>query len=259
MSSKLNKKHAKKKAKQQLNEEQQKAVKYFFKNEVEGLPLESLSDEEQEIVDKIRHDEQITTDEYHTIKGILSEYRKANAKYKPNETIKNYKKTEELVKSEKDFLNLIKNQEEDLIIMDFPYKGTTIPLSLRILPINDSRAIESINENMELMKQFNQKEQLTYDKAQRGETLSPEEIKVIENINKQLQKANDEGTLTIKEVNTLLAETVEFEKSDLKNKKEKIDFWEKVLFMPKMQLYGEVRNRLGLTQDANNKIFHYQQ
>lgn len=226
-------------------------VKNQLPKEVETLPYEMLTNEEQYIVDKVRNGKELTQEEIDIIKRTRKEWEEPLKKYDANEIIKSNELLGEQIGTEQELLDFIYNQERPVIKMNLPINGVTKTFSFTVKPLEDSRAVKMLEQHIDIFKDLSQEERDIYGKFERGEGLNDKERRVLEHIQ---NKINENRTISqLEEITTFLAWQLEEPRSlDLEQKQ---DFWKQFNFMYRMALYGKVMDKLGLNQEFNEKLF----
>lgn len=253
MSRKQNKAKAKKQAEQEGNTERMERhlLKTRFPLECESIPLEVLSPEEQAVVTKCINHENISDEEFTLLKATLAKYRPAIEKYQPTETINAFEKTQESITTEEEWLNLLDNVD-NILKVNVPLKGEWYTMEFEILPLDDSRIVQTLQTHVELFKDYSPSEIQLYSKAHQGQTITPEEAAIVSKMNKDLE--SKASTDRIKHMNQFLASQLRLPNSTTDFKK-RILFWEKFPFMVKSAIMIKVEDHLGLTEYTNEKLF----
>lgn len=251
MSKKQNKIKARKKQKTSTDQLERQLLKTRFPLECQAIPLEALPSNEQEIVKKCINGEYINDDEFTILKKILAKYRPAIEKYNPQETIDAVEKTKNTITTEQEWLDLVDNTRNTLKV-NVPYNNQTYPMEFEILPLEDSRIVQTLQTHVELFKDYSQKEIKTYVKAENGEQLTPEEMHIVNKMEKEIQnKASEER---IETMNHFLASQLRLPEST-SNINTRKRFWEKFPFLVKSAIMIKVEDRLGLTEKSNEELF----
>lgn len=256
MSKKQNKKYARKKAEAQRNENVDKYLKEVqFPEECKKLPLEELSPEERDIAIRVRDHQPISDEEFIVIGEVLGRWRGAIQENDPDTLIKNAENIEKIITTETELLNILDQQEQTEIKFKYPLNnGKFVLIPITVTPLDDSRAVESVQEHLKMFKDIPQNERLVYEKAQRGEPITEEEEKIIRHVNKKLEEQGRKENVA-DQMNTFLAWTTELQNSQLQTTEEKKKFWKRLSFMPKMALYLKVRDMAGLTETVDDDIY----
>ena len=241
-----------KKTPQQLQALEKDLYHNTFKKEAEQIPIERLPPEEQLVILKCRQGEEPTTEEFTKLKEILVRYREHIQKYKPQETIENAEKGINIIKTEQELLDILDNPKRRRLLVHLPIDGQIYEMDFEVRPLDNSKAIRSIQVHLDLFKDYTVEEAQLYAKAQQGERLTREEQHIIDRINDELNdKANEQQDEIIM---TFLANQLRLPESTDDYEKRK-EFWEKFPFNAKYSVWVQVQDRLGLTEESNEKLF----
>ena len=264
MSKKQNKKHARKKAEQERNKDiDQYLLETQYPQECyELLKVDNnLSNEEQDIAERVRDHQPITDEEFLIIGEILGRWRGALHENIPSELEENANNIIREINSEKELLDLLDQRQAKTIKYKYPIgeaedskEQEYVIINLIIKPVDDSRAVESVQQHLQMFQDIPDNQRFVYEKAQRGEPISPEEAQIIRSVNKKLEEKGRKEDIA-QEMNTFLAYNVDVKDSVLTNYDDKKRFWQRLSFMPKMALYLRVRDTLGLTETLNDDIY----
>ena len=254
MSKKQNKQHAKRtKEREELTVMDKHVLENVFPFEVEGLPLEELTEKEQLIANKCKNHEELTFKEFKELKKLLGRYRGLIKDYQPQED--NYEKATKIINSEKELLRLLDNQERYELKMKYRVGSQDLILNLVVNPLTTSQSVTEMQNHLNLFREFTQQERLLNDKAVRGEKLSPEEVKMMEHINKKAEDKIYNVEARANDWDEFLARQVEFKNCSLTTFKEKKQFWSRIEPNYKVSLYNKVRDILNLTETADDDLF----
>lgn len=226
-------------------------VKKRLPKEVETLPYEILEDEDQKIIDKIRAEEDLTDEELSHIKQTRLEYNDALKKYDANEIIKSNEILEDTIATEQELLDMVYKHEKEVIKMYMPVNGVNKMFKFTIKPLTDSRAIQSIDQHIDIFRGLSHEEREVYQKDVEGQKLNPKEEAVLNHINKKIKENRSKSETD--EISNFLA--YQIEEPHKLSIEEKIDFWNNFNYLYRMALYGKVAEKLGLTQEFNDKLF----
>lgn len=255
MSSKQNKKHGDHRQRTAEAERiERRMLETQFPMECEALPRENLTDEEQLVVDKCIHHEKLSDDEFRLLKKTLQQYRKALHDARPEETISNAEKVINVIKSEKELLDILDDPNRSHLKVHLPIDGKLYELDFEVLPITDSRAVTSIELQTDIFNDYSTKEVETFSKAYNNPNakLSPQEEAVARKIEKAIvEKANDYQS---EQMVNLLAYQLRLPDStdDLEARK---NFWRKFPFNAKVSVWLQIKDRLGLNEETNELLF----
>ena len=226
-------------------------VKHTLPREVETLPYEILTREEQNIIDKVRNGEELTQDEIDRIKQTRKEYEEPLKKYDANNIIESNQLLEKTIATEQDLLDFVYGDNDMSIKMNLPLKSGTKLFTFNVKPLNDSRAVQFLEQHIDIFKDISDEERKIFEKNNQGETLNPTEEKVLQHINEKISK--NQSRSQVENITTLLSSQIE-EPTSL-SLDEKIDFWNNFPFLIRVQLYSKVMEKLGLTQQFNDDLF----
>ena len=227
-------------------------LKTQFPLECEEIPLEELSEKEQIVVKKCMDHSDLTDDEFALLKATLVRYRGALNEYRPSETIEAYEKTQQIIQTEQDWLDIVDNKSNRMLKVNVPYNGKWYPMEFEILPLDDSRVVSTLQTHIDLFKDYTREEMKLWNKAHQGEMISPEEKQIVERMNREIEDKNSEDRIT--SMNNFLAAQLRLPNSTSDVGK-RVEFWEKFPFVTKAAIMGKVEDRLGLTDQSNEKLF----
>ena len=226
-------------------------VKNQLPKEVETLPYDILTRQEQYIVDKVRNGQELTQEEIDIIKRTRKDYEEPLKKYDANKIIESNRQLEEMIGTEQELLDFVYNQEKPTIIMNLPINGVEKQFTFTVKPLEDSRAVKMLEQHIDIFKDLSDEERKIFDKDARGEDLNEKERRVLEHIN---EKINENRTLSqIEEVTNFLAWQLEEPRS--LTLEQKVDFWHNFNFILRMGLYSRVMGKLGLNEEFNENLF----
>lgn len=248
--SKKNKKHHK--TKDQLASLEKELYKTSFKKEAEQIPLERLPSDEQLVLLKCINGEEPTPEEFTKLKEILVRYREHIQHYKPQETVENAEQVIQIIRTEQELLDILDNPERKKLLVHLPIDNKLYEMDFEVKPLDDSRAIQSLQVHLDLFKDYSDEEAQIYAKAQNGIRLTREEQHIVDKITQDLNdKANQQQDEIIL---TFLANQLRLPDSTDNYEKRK-EFWRKFPFNAKMSVWLQIQDRLGLTEQANEKLF----
>lgn len=227
-------------------------LKTQFPMECGELPFEDLEPEEQIVVTKCMDHEELSDEEFSLLKKTLQKYRKIINEIRPTETIEGMEKVVQIIETEQELLDILDSPEMKSLLVHLPVNGKIYELNFEILPLDNSKAIKGINMQLELFKDFSKEETNIYTKAQAGQILSPEEKAVLEKVNKEIEKRSNEKQEEI--IIALLANQLRLPNSnqDVETRKK---FWSKFPYNAKVSIFIKVQEKLGLTEQSNEKLF----
>ena len=238
------------------NNEGSKAIEEFWiKNrlpkEVESLPYDLLSGKEQYIIDKVRNGEELTDDEVSTIKKLRIEYDEPLKKYNAEEIIKSNEILNETLGTEQELLEFVYNKEPPIIKIQLPINGVYKQFNFTVKPLDDSNAVKLLEPHVDIFKDLSDEEKKIYKKNQDNQGLNSKEEKVLKHIEDKISK--NQSRSQMENITELLASQVE-EPVSL-SFEEKIVFWNNFNFVARVQIYSKVLEKLGLTEEFNDRLF----
>lgn len=239
-----------------LNNDGSKAIEEFWiKNrlpkEVESLPYEVLKKEEQIIVDKVKAGDDLSDDEISIIKKVIIEYDEPLKKYNANEIIKSNEVLNETLGTEQELLDFVYNKEPPVIKVQLPINGVHKQFNFNIKPLDDSQAVKFIEPHVDIFKDLSDEEMKIYKKNQDNQDLNIKEQKVLEHIQNKIEE--NQSRSQMENITELLAsQIVEPESLSFEEKKK---FWANFNFVARVQIYAKVLDKLGLTEEFNEKLF----
>lgn len=218
------------------------------------VPSEDLTKSQKNLLTKCIDKEEFTDKQFSDLKLILNKYRLLLQKLKPDETLENVEEVIELVQTEQEFLELMDSDEEKFLTVNLPYKNRLLEFTFEVLPIKDSRIVESLELHIDIFQDFDIDDATTYSTAMNKpvEELSEEEQHIIQKMNKLIQ--DKLSTQKIHAVNVFLANQLRIKGSDA-DLDVRLRFWDKFHFNAKFSVFLAVQNRLGLNEISNQKLF----
>ena len=230
---------------------EQHLLKTTFPLEAKQIPLEALNAEEKNVVTKCINEEELSDEEFKLLKKTLQKYREAIRTYKPDETIEAVEKTRQIIQSEEDWLNLVDNAD-NILKVNVPFNGEIYPMEFEILPLDDSRIVQTLQSHVDLFKDYKPSEIQLFTKSQNGQVLTPEEAAVVAKMTKDIESKASEDR--IETMNHFLASQLRLPNSTTDLEKRKL-FWSRFPFMTKSAIMIKVEDRLGLTEQSNEELF----
>ena len=231
---------------------EQTLLKTRFPQECQELPYDDLTKREKKVVDKCINQEELTDSEFTLLKKTLEKYREYITKYRPSETVEALEDTKDIITTEQELLDILDDEKYKTLKVNLPVNGKHYPMEFEILPIDDSRVVDYLQMDIDLFKDYSEQEKQTYLRAQQGGPVSPEEQAMINKMTQELNAiAGEEKT---KMIDGFLASQLRLPNSSSDYAKRK-EFWQRFPFLAKWAIVTEVENRLGLTEQANEKLF----
>lgn len=250
----MSKKNKKKpiKTPQQLASLEKDLYKTTFRKEAEQIPLERLPSDEQLVLLKCINGEEPTNEEFTKLKEILVRYREYIQKYQPAKAVEDAEQVIKIIKTEQELLDILDSPERRRLLVHLPLDGKIYEMDFEILQLENSKAIRSLQVHLDLFKDYTDEEARLYAKAQGGAKLTREEQHIVDKITEEINdKANEQQDEIIL---TFLATQLRLPNSTDDYEKRK-EFWRKFPFNAKFSVWAQVQDRLGLTEEANEKLF----
>ena len=216
------------------------------------VPEEDLTKNQQKLLQKCIGKEEFTDKQLADLKQILVKYRKILQKINPQETIDSVEKSIQMMQTEADFINLMNNDEQKRLLVNINTYSGKVGFDFIILPISDSRVIETLEMQVDLFRDYSIDEQLIYGKASQGEQLTLEEQKIYNRMSKEILEK--QSTERIKSMDTFLANQLTLENSN-STFEERVKFWEVFPFTSKVGVFVRVQDMLGLSETKNSELF----
>lgn len=226
-------------------------IKHRLPKEVDTLPYDILEYEEQEIIDKIKKGDDLTDEEISIIKKLILEYDEPLKKYNANEIIKSNEILNETLGTEQELLEFVYNKEPPVIKIQLPINGTYKQFNFTVKPLDDSNAVKFLEPHVDIFKDLSDEERKIYKKNQDNQALNSKEEKVLQHIQDKITK--NQSRSQMENITELLASQVE-EPISLSFEEKKI-FWNNFNFVARVQIYSKVLEKLGLTEEFNDRLF----
>lgn len=231
---------------------EQHLLKTTFPLEAKQIPLEALNAEEKNVVTKCINEEELSDEEFKLLKKTLQKYREAIHKYTPDETLANFEKTQEAIQTEQEWLDIIDNEEARTLRVNVPFNEKWYPMSFEILPLDDSRVISTLQTHIDLFKDYSKEEIQLWSKAQQGQMVTPEEKQIVDKMTRDMEDKQSEDRIA--SMNNFLASQLRLPNST-SDKDKRLEFWQKFPFITKAAIMEKVENKLGLTEQKDEKLF----
>ncbi len=229
-----------------------------YLEEAKQIPLEVLeNDDEKGLITKCRMEAKLSDEELRDLKQLLAKYRGALNKVNPAEIEENVTKTRRIIRSEKELLKLIDNQENYKLNMIYTLPdGEEVVLDLRVSPLTDSQAITEMQAHLDLFKELTTNERIVWSKAMNGQQIvSPEEKKLAEHVIKKYEETEYDMEAKADKMREFLARQVEFSETDLNSYDQKLKFWNQIRIETIIDLYNKVRQILQLNEMKTEDLF----
>ena len=214
--------------------------------------MEALTEEELEVVNKCIAQEELNDDEFSFLKKTLQKHRENITKYRPTETVEAVKDTVQIIKTEKELLDILDDESNKILRVHLTYQNQVYELDFEILPVDDSRIVDYMQLNIDLFKDYSDEEKSVFIKSQNNKPLSKEEQAMVDKISSEINAIA--GQERAKLIDGFLASQLRLPESSQSFEDRKL-FWKKFPFMEKWAIVQQVEERLGLTEKSNEKLF----
>lgn len=226
-------------------------IKNRLPKEVETLPYDLLTPSEQAIIDKVKNGDDLTDEEITIIKKLRIDYDEPLKKYNAEEIVKSNEILNETLGTEQELLDFVYNKEPPIIKIQLPINGVYKQFNFTVKPLDDSNAVKMMEPHIDIFKDLSDEERKIYNKNQENQDLNPKEEKVLQHIQDKISK--NQSRSQMENITELLASQVEEPKS--LSFEEKKSFWNNFNFIARVQIYSKVLDKLGLTEEFNDKLF----
>lgn len=218
------------------------------------VPEEDLSKTQQKLLQKCIDKEDFTDKQFADLKLILNKYRLLLQKLQPEETLKSIEDVKELIETEQEFIDLMDSDETKYLVVNLPYNGRVFEFNFEVLPIKDSRVVESLELHIDIFKDFDFEEAQVYSNAsnKEPEDYTEEEKRIVQKLNQMMMDKLSQRKIDA--VDTFLAYQLRIKGSDA-DIDTRLKFWSKFHFNAKFGVFTAVQNRLGLNEISNQKLF----
>lgn len=230
---------------------EQDLLKTVWVEEAKNIPKEALSTTELDIVNKCIMKADMSKDEITYLKKILQQYRSAIEEYQPNEAIENYETIVTMINTEKELIDIFDNNHNTLLV-HLPFNGKTYGLEFTILPLTDSRAVQSIQAHVDIFQDYSTDKIQLFRDAQTGKQLTREQQLIVEKMNKEINEKATQNRMEI--IDDLLVNQLRLPNSS-DDEKVRREFWSKFPFNAKVSVFAQIEDNLGLTEYSNEQLF----
>lgn len=220
------------------------------------VPEEDLTKAQIKLLQKCINKEDFTDKQFNDLKILLTKYRTLLKKLNPEEKVQSLDDTIKLIESEQAFLDLMDEEQEKYLTVHLPIKDKIFEFEFEVLPIIDSRVIESIELQVDLFRDFSLEETATYANASQKDPneRTESEQRIIDKMNQMLSEKL--GKQKLKSVDNFLANQLKIKGSEASIEKRK-EFWTRFPFNAKFTVFMAVQRRLGLTEVDNRTLFPF--
>ena len=219
---------------------------------LEFVPHEDLTKTQINVLTKCVEKKDLTENQKKELKKILQKYRAILQKIRPKETVEQYNEAVQMMKSEKDFIELMQSDEHKTLIVHLATDEGNLGFEFEVLPLKDSRVVDALEVNIDLFRDYSLDDINTYNKFVKGEEVTEEEAKIIGQMNKKIIER--ESAEKIKVMDNFLANQLKLKGNDSPVEERK-QFWELFPFNQKTSVFLRVQDKLGMNEQSNLKLF----
>ena len=229
-------------------EESKRILKY--------VPEENITKKDKLLFERCIEKKDFTDKQFEDLKKALAKYREPLQKIKPEDSEKAIDDTVRIIKTEQEFLDLMDDEKDKYLIVHLPTRKGVMEFEFEVLPLIDSRVVESLELQVDLFRDYSLEETAMYASAvnKLEEDRTSEEIAIINQMNKSL---NDKiSKQRIQAVDNFLAHQLKIRDSDTPIDG-RLKFWSMFHFNAKFSIFIMVQKRLGLTEINNRELFPF--
>lgn len=224
-----------------------------YKKVFESVPLNKLSKNEKRLVKQVLNDKSnFTNKEWDILEGVIQKYGEAVEKVDSTHLLENQEKVVQTIQTEHDLLTLLENEEEgQYLTVDLPFRDGKHRVTFEVLPINDSRALTTLESHASLFNDFTVEEKNLFTKGQNQE-LNEAEMEVYEHL---VDRLNDNALANSEEmIVELLSHQLRIKDTEL-NVETNRQIWSLMKFNVKMAIFLRVEKMLGLNDFDSEELF----
>lgn len=221
----------------------------------QNIPLKKLSKREKRLVrDCLDGKKDFTEDELEVLAGVVKRYGEIVEESEITELLENQQKVIDTINTEKELLDLLeKEQGHQELTVDLPFNTGKKRVTFEVLPINDSRALTTLESHASLFDDFTVEEKNFFNKAQNNpEKLTEDELDVYNHL---LERLNNNALNNSEEmIIELLSHQLKI-KGQALNVEMNRRIWDMMKFNVKMAVFIRVEDMLGLKDFDTSELF----
>ena len=221
------------------------------------VPEENLTKKDNNLLNKCIEGKKFTENQLKDFKKLLNKYRETLQTIRPEEVEQSVEEAVQLIKNEQEFLDLLMEDTSETLIVHMPLpSGKIVAFEFEVLPLKDSRIIEALELHIDIFRDFDYDEAVTYSNAinKNENEMTSEEKQIITKLNRLIN--NKLSTQKIESVNNFLANQLRI-KGSTSDYKTRLQFWNKFHFNAKFSVFTVILNRLGLNEISDEKLFPF--
>ena len=195
----------------------------------------------------------LSDEEVEQVVEVISSYVPSIRKHKPQEMLHNYEENTQTINAYEQFMQLTdKSNQITTIPFSYTMGKQTIDTEFDVYPITDNQAVLDISTELELFKDFTEKEMLIYNKNQQGNNLSREEQIILNSVNKRIQEKTIQQSIPI--ITEFLSIQLQFKGCNV-SRDEMRTALRRIPIKDLLRLYEEVEKILGLDNVTEVEVF----
>lgn len=236
-----------------LIDEQQ--LKNRWPEECLRLPLDYLKPEEKQLAERCINHEQLTEEEIKELKQLLANYRPLIGKYDTVKLEENIDNNIQIIDSSLELLELLDDPDRYRFDMHVKIKGKLFRLRFRMKPLSDNDYMELLNAQTRIFKDLNKSEKIVYSKASNEMPLSPEEEKMVKNIEDKIVEKLGDVDKNNDHVTSFLIDNVELLNDSNLNKTQRKKFWQTMDLGSRVLIYNKCKEIANIDENLEVELF----
>lgn len=230
-------------------------LKNRFPEECKRLPVDYLNESEKILVNKCIRQEKLTDTEFADLKKLLADYRPFLKRYDPIKIEKNLEENVRTIKSSSELLRLLDNKDRYRFDMHYKINGELLRLQFRVKPVNDTEYIDLLDAQTRIFRDLDDDEKLVYSKLSNEEKLSPEEEKMIQQIQKKVVEKYGDVDKNNDAILNFLIGHVELLDDDSLSRDDRERFWKEMDLGARALIYNKCKEILNIDEQLEVDLF----
>lgn len=230
-------------------------LKNRFPEECKRLPVDYLNESEKILVNKCIRQEELTDTEFADLKKLLADYRPFLKRYDPIKIEKNLEENVRTIKSSSELLRLLDNKDRYRFDMHYKINGELLRLQFRVKPVNDTEYIDLLDAQTRIFRDLDDDEKLVYSKLSNEEKLSPEEEKMIQQIQKKVVEKYGDVDKNNDAILNFLIGHVELLDDDSLSRDDREHFWKEMDLGARALIYNKCKEILNIDEQLEVDLF----
>lgn len=244
---------------QEVINEQKERDEFLLKNrfpeECKRLPIEYLEENEKTLVTKCISREKLTSEELTQLKQLLADYRPFIKRYDPIKIEENLEENVRTIKSSSELLRLLDDPNRYRFDMHYKINGELVRLQFRLKPVSDTEYIELLDVQTRIFKDLDKDEKLVYSKITNGRQISPEEEKMMQQIQDKIVEKFGDVDKNNDHILTFLIEHVELINDVSLSRSEREYFWKEMDLGTRALVYNKCKDILKIDEELEVDLF----